>query len=748
MAIKLSGIVSGMDTDAMVEELVSAYSTKKDKYVKAQTKLEWKQDAWKALNTKIYGFYTKSLSNMRFSTAFDKKVASSTSTKATITASSNAVIGTQTLKINQLAKAGYLTGGVVKNIDGKTKIKGDTKLKDLGIVDGSSYSVTVGGKTTDITVNEDTTVNQMIANLKDAGVSASFDETNQRFFINAKNSGKAGDFSITANSSDGIESLKAMGLYATSTSDMSTYSNMAALDVDAATEKEYEKKKTAYTTADAQTKLLEAQIKAYDTEKTKLEDKKQIAEYKADYAAMSDEDKETETANVNDRIADLEAKKKADLTDDEKKELTTLKNQLTAIKDVDKNLGNDTYTEDDKQAYIDSLTKDVEDIGADIDTLSNKSEANQAILDGTADADALGYSDIDSYVESLNNKIDEDNEALKDSIKEFYTTQKATGQEMVDAYDVIQSYSSIAEPSEEETAAYNAAIEKLGMGEGTAVRISGSDASITLNGAEFTSTNNSFSINGLTIQADAVTDPDETITITTNQDTQGIYDMVKSFLKDYNTLVNEMDSLYNASSAKGYEPLTDDEKEAMTDTEVEKWETKIKDALLRRDSTLDSVTNAMKDAMNKSFSIDGTSYSLSSFGIKTLGYFTSSDNEKGAYHIDGDSEDSSTSGNKDKLLKAIANDPDKITSFFNSLAENMYTQLSNKMKTSSVSSAYTVYNDKQMKKDYEDYDDVIDKWDEKITAYEEKYRKQFVAMEKAMSSMNSQQSQLSSLLGQ
>ena len=54
MAIRLSGMISGLDTDSIVEELVSAYSIKKDNLVKAQTKLEWKQDAWKEMNTKVY----------------------------------------------------------------------------------------------------------------------------------------------------------------------------------------------------------------------------------------------------------------------------------------------------------------------------------------------------------------------------------------------------------------------------------------------------------------------------------------------------------------------------------------------------------------------------------------------------------------------------------------------------------------------------------------------------------------------
>lgn len=94
----------------------------------------------------------------------------------------------------------------------------------------------------------------------------------------------------------------------------------------------------------------------------------------------------------------------------------------------------------------------------------------------------------------------------------------------------------------------------------------------------------------------------------------GIYDMVKGFLKEYNTLINEMDKLYNADSAKGYEPLTDDEKDAMSDTEVEKYEQKIKDALLRRDSNLSTISSALKEVMSAGIEINGKTMYLSNFG--------------------------------------------------------------------------------------------------------------------------------------
>ena len=55
MPIRITGMNSGLDTESIITELVKAKSVKKDSLVKAKTKLEWKQDAWKSLNTKIYG---------------------------------------------------------------------------------------------------------------------------------------------------------------------------------------------------------------------------------------------------------------------------------------------------------------------------------------------------------------------------------------------------------------------------------------------------------------------------------------------------------------------------------------------------------------------------------------------------------------------------------------------------------------------------------------------------------------------
>lgn len=506
MPIRLSGMNSGLDTESIISELVKAKSEKKNKLVKQQTKLQWKQDAWKELNSKVYSLYSKTLSNMRFTSGYLKKTTKvSNANAASVITGSGAVNGVQTLKIEHLAKSGYLTGADVSEINGGNKISGSTKLADLGIGtnteigdDGveklvdEKITLTIGNEDEEIVLSSEMTVSDVVAKFKEYGLNASFDEKNQRFFISAKESGAAGNFEITG------------------------------------------------------------------------------------------------------------------------------------------------------------------------------------------DANALTKLGLD------------------------YTN-------------------------------------------GEAHKIKGEDAEIVLNGATFKSSTNTFEVNGLTITANEETAGN--ITITTSDDTDGIYDMIKNFLKEYNKLINEMDSLYNADSSKGYEPLTEEEKEEMSEKEIEKWEEKIKDSILRRDSTLDKVSSAMKSVMSQGINVNGETLYLSTFGIATLGYFNSAENEKSAYHIDGDPDDIATSGKADKLKTAIANDPDKVVDFFTNLSKNLYTKLGDLMKKTEYSSSFTLYDDVSMKKEYDDYKDKIDKQEQRIKDYEDRYYKKFTAMETALAKLQSKESAISGLFG-
>ena len=279
-------------------------------------------------------------------------------------------------------------------------------------------------------------------------------------------------------------------------------------------------------------------------------------------------------------------------------------------------------------------------------------------------------------------------------------------------------------------------------------------AVISLNGAEYTSNSNTFEVNGLTITALQVSEQDATTgeykatTLTTRQDTDGIYDMIKNFLKEYNALINEMDKLYNAESSKGYEPLTDDEKSELSDSEVDKWEKKIKDSILRRDSNLSTVSSAMKNIMLQGISVNGEQMYLSDFGVETLGYFSAEENERNAYHISGDADDSAVSSGENKLKAAIAADPDSVISFFSQLSNNLYKELNEQSRSvEGIRTFGKFYDDKKMQEEYNDYTTKIKEQEAKLTAMEDRWYSKFSAMETALAKLQSNQNAVSSLLG-
>ena len=152
--MRLSGLISGMDTESIIQQLVSAKQTKVDDAKKAQTKQEWKQTAWKELNTKIKNLQSKFVNNMRFESAYSKRVTKvSDSNAVSVITGDGAMTGVQNLKVSQLAKTAYMTGGKLTlkdNVTADTKLNALTKLSDLGIK-GSDGS-TVAGITTGLVV--------------------------------------------------------------------------------------------------------------------------------------------------------------------------------------------------------------------------------------------------------------------------------------------------------------------------------------------------------------------------------------------------------------------------------------------------------------------------------------------------------------------------------------------------------------------------------------------------------------------
>lgn len=908
---------SGLDTESIVSALVSTTAAKKDKYKKMQTKLSWKQDAWKSLNTKVYKMYTN-VGNLRLSTAYNlKSTKVSDSTKATVSGSSTAPNGEQKLNIIQTARAGYLTGGQLAS-----NTRANSTLAELGYIGGeASIDVSIGEgankQTKSIKVSQGTTVTEFVNSLKDAGLSANYDSANQRIFVNSKESGTKGDFSLVGSNMDGFNALSALGLNVKSDATNAAYSAYAkyydAYDATMRSKIEtsltaYKDAKTASDTATAQnTNLAEAYgyASAYGDMMNAL---------KSSSLSKADQDRllkllKMSSAERSSTVMDADGNiynKKLDHTDGTEIYSTTLANgsekllqKVTTYTgsdgkeyklDADKNYtaNGKTYVATDKKDDDGNVIYKNKDDESDTITISSKTDYYEVKAkvqktgivsytddegksykieskgseyyikeDGTrykrrggaADGSfvyvrkILSSGQEDSTLVTIQNKVEEEetvyekvlvtpvdanssqnvlndlkansrisdedfsklvttvgkvanyenatdsvlpaddefsrasiikkvaekyNEGGTTAVSELtntYADRINNNKEIIEnAKTVMEEHSALSsmaklEDSSDIDAAITSFMTKVksaneiltsdNFNEG-AKKIDGRNSIIKLNGVEYTGSSNVFSINGLNITAQAETgDGDENaITITTNTDTQGIYDKIKDFINQYNDLVNEITSLYNADSAKGFEPLTDDEKDQMSEKEAEKYEQKIKDSILRRDSSLYDILNAMTSSMTKGVSIDGKNYSLLDLGIQTLGFMKAAKNEQNAYHIAGDEDDAATSGMKDKLMAMINEDPDKVMQIMQGVTKNLYDEIGKKMKSTNMRSMYTVYNDKQMQKEYDEYTKQIKKWEEKVESLEDYYYKKFTAMEKALASINSQNSSLSGLFGQ
>ena len=111
MGIGLSGMVSGLDTDAIVKAMVSGQQAKATKIENKITLNKWSKEAWSGLNTKIYSFYTKYASKLRLQTSYMTRTASSSNESVVkATASSSAAVGTHKLQVLELASSQYVTG--------------------------------------------------------------------------------------------------------------------------------------------------------------------------------------------------------------------------------------------------------------------------------------------------------------------------------------------------------------------------------------------------------------------------------------------------------------------------------------------------------------------------------------------------------------------------------------------------------------------------------------------------------------
>lgn len=305
------------------------------------------------------------------------------------------------------------------------------------------------------------------------------------------------------------------------------------------------------------------------------------------------------------------------------------------------------------------------------------------------------------------------------------------------------------------------------QGAGITSYTAGKDAVVEIDGQKLTRSSNTVTLDGVTYSLKAEGSSQQTVTV--SADTDAVYDRIKSFIDDYNSLISDINEEISEEYDRDYPPLTDAQKDEMSDDEIASWEKKAKTGLLEGDSTLKSLLSNMRSALYES--VQGVSAHLTEIGITT----SSNYQNKGKLII-----------NESKLRTAIESDAEGVMNLFSqqsasypgtTSARNL-TSTQRQTRSSEEGLAYRLYDILQdsistytgisgkkgsliekaglegdgseysnlISDQLDKYSEEIDDMTERLDAKEDKYYKQFSLMETYINQMNSQLTSFQSYL--
>lgn len=277
----------------------------------------------------------------------------------------------------------------------------------------------------------------------------------------------------------------------------------------------------------------------------------------------------------------------------------------------------------------------------------------------------------------------------------------------------------------------------------------GSDAEYYINDStksfKLTSSSNSVSINGNQVTLKSL----GTASITSATDRSAVMDKLKSFVEQYNSLIDTFSTAITTKKNRDYEPLTDAQKESMSDSQIEKWEAKAREGTLYNDSILKDTLFSMRNGLNTPLNVPkGDVALLSQIGINVMSAYT----DNGKLVIDETKLQDAISNNFDAVKKLFATgstDPEQPGKTNLGIADRLYntvnTQLDAIKKKIGNSGSINTLDDSAMGKQLKELSNQEITWTNKLKDIEDRYYKQFSAMEQALQKLNNQSSMFSSM---
>lgn len=639
---RITGLATGLDIDSIVKSSMMNYQNKIDKVYKQKSLAEIKQQLYRDVIKEGQNFYnkyfdiTKSGNLVSPSTFSSTSFISSNDAVATAIGSSSALKSNYTISVNQMAKAAKVQ--LTADDLGFTKDPATNKFTL-----SSDLQISGGDEATTVLISKDEFNDANITSEKDLAKfinskanAAGFkvytsDFTSDKITIETRKTGSNQNFTIKLGTIKGEHVNGSTG----------TLSISDLLEKDA--QGNYLNNKDMEVTFGNETIVIRA-----DTLR----------------AAISDyTDNKNSVSNLKNHINDTILGK--DYLDGLKSVRSYLNSAKAAVSEDDPNYAT-------KVAEFDSKIETVANIigrfdSADSITLTPaektllNSESNNAIAYDEAKSKSTIKETLDSILKGAFGTTDSAGEHNKviATVNDSGQITLSNGVYKVGSrvYAQVEGGSQVANATGSDLkASITGPNGTITYGDGTGGSIVQHDNSLVVDGAS------------ITINSEGTDASPVTATLTAKTDVTAMKDKIVKFVNDYNEYVTKLNTLLTEKRYRDYEPLTEEQKKDMKDTEIEAWEKKVKSGQLRGDSDLQRVRDSLVDSMTSM--VSGAGITLNDIGISLVqSYGTTKD---GTFSID-----------EEKLTKALEDKTEEVANLFTQKGDTMSkTGIAQRMKNS------------------------------------------------------------------
>ena len=785
------GLASGIDRDALIEQMTARTTSKITSKKQAMTKLEWKRDAYRSISNKIidlqdnYLSYsaTKSLKNSDFFAKNQVSVQGDPDYTKYISATGNADTASRVsvLGVNKLATSATLISGEKKtdsaitlggisasdfsnkeiktsNLSGTKLTFGTYSITDKQFTTEATFTFPTSyekkldnGKTETVTIDYTASSDKIVEQLNEALDSQGFlgkdGKSGIKFTLNGDQIQISQTDSITDKGKSCViretsSALKSLGFNSgkmnqdeinngISLDEFNASSNKSSFEAAAITKQPlsgYLKGKSISVSYGGQTKNIEL-----------IGDKEEIKDFKA----FKD--------SLQNKLDKAFGSGKVTVGEDSKGSLTftaTDNKQTLQISADSKELQNAlgiTSTQSNKISTGSSLWENRVKLG--LGKYDTKEKLNDALKNFTVNGAKIDNITADTTVDGLLTAINNNKDAgvtatYLGSENKFVlsSNEKGKGREI-----------SLGADPKDTTDAANLIFGGVSQ-DGT-----DGEMSILYNGVQttITSSSNTFSIDGLDIRATNTFNTGSAtaeggVSFTASADTEKVTETVKKFIEAYNAMIDEVRTQATTKPDSNYKPLTDDQKNEMNENSIKNWEDKAKEGILYNSSALKDLDNATQGIFS-SMMMNGVSYD----DLEKIGISFSDDYTAGGKIV----------FDEEKFKTAMDSDPEKVSDLFtgthgivntiDSTLSTYATRYASKNGNSygvlieeagSEKLSLTLTNN-SIYKELKDMQETITNLQSQLSTEQDRYISQFTQMERLINQMNSQSSYLSQLGG-